>query len=332
MGYLLRLVGSALEIKLFSGLSGILCLLGCLTAFGVTTPSRLLHHQYKQLNENSQNQTPLLNDEMISVLSQTIEAYYIQDHEYILESFLLLFSIEANDFDHPGKRFKEVVRTSWPLWIFSLLALTVTFDCDFSIIQTFPSMIISEALPLLLRHVLPAISDSFYSDVAISFAILLVMTALFCAATKGHGQNLLHFSLWVLTFCLLIATAMSVFDYTSISSPLVSTLKAVFLLLAQVLFFSLCLPLIAVYLIGTFPIFTRERYLGIAVACIYVLTILNYPLNTLINQVVKSSTVSYAFPGIVFLLYSCLFRRIQSKGPSTEVIDKCIENPLCTVY
>ena len=130
MGYLLRLVGSALEIKLFSGISGVLCLLGCLTAFGVTTPSRLLHHQYKQLNENSQNQTPLLNDEMISVLSQTIEAYYIQDHEYILESFLLLFSIEANDFDHPGKRFKEVVRTSWPLWIFSLLALTVTFDCD----------------------------------------------------------------------------------------------------------------------------------------------------------------------------------------------------------
>lgn len=130
MGYLLRLVGSILEIKLFSGLSGVLCLLGCLTAFGVTTPSRLLHHQYKQLNENSQNQTPLLNDDMISVLSQTIEAYYIQDHEYILESFLLLFSIEANDFDHPGKRFKEVVRTSWPLWIFSLLALTVTFDCD----------------------------------------------------------------------------------------------------------------------------------------------------------------------------------------------------------
>ena len=98
------------------------------------------------------------------------------------------------------------------------------------------------------------------------------------------------------------------------------------------LFFSLCLPLIAVYLIGTFPIFTRERYLGIAVAFIYVLTILNYPLNTLINQVVKSSTVSYAVPGIVFLLYSCLFRRIQSKGSSTEVIDKYIENPLCTVY
>ena len=176
------------------------------------------------------------------------------------------------------------------------------------------------------------ISDSFYSDIAISFAILLVMTALFCAATKGRGQNLLHFSLWVLTICLLIATALSVFDYTSITTPLVSTLKAVFLLIAQVLFFSLCLPLIAVHLIGTFPIFTRERYLGIAVACIYVLSILNYPLNTLMNQVVKSSTVSYAVPGIVFLLYSCLFHRIQRKGLSNEVIDKYIENPLCIVY
>lgn len=158
------------------------------------------------------------------------------------------------------------------------------------------------------------------------------MTALFCAATKGRGQNLLHFSLWVLTICLLIATATSIFDYTSIASPLVSTLKAVFLLIAQVLFFSLCLPLTAVHLIGTFPIFTRERYLGIAVACLYVLTILNYPLNTLMNQVVKSSIVSYAVPGIVFFLYSCLFRRIQSKGSSNEVIDKYIENPLWVVY
>ena len=328
MGYLLRLVGSVLEIKLFSGLAGALCLLGCLTAFCVTTPLRLLHHQYKQLKENSQDKTPLLNDDMITALLQTIEVYYLRDHEYALESFLMLFSIEANDFDHPGNHFKDAVRASWLLWIFSLLALTVMFDCDFSIIQTFPSMIISEALPLLLRHVLPSVSDSFYSDVAIYFAILLVMTALFCAATKRRGQNLLHFSIWALTICLLIATVMCIFFYFCISSPLISTLKAVFLLIAQVLFFSLCLPLIAVYLTGTFPIFTRERYLGIAAACIYVLIILNYPLNTLINQLLESSIVSYAVPAIVFLLYSCLFRRIHREGSSNEVIDKYMENPL----
>lgn len=193
-------------------------------------------------------------------------------------------------------------------------------------------MIISESLPLLLRHLLPTIADSFYSDIAIYFAILLIMTAMFCATTKGRGANVQHYSLWVVAICLLIVTALCAFDYTSISSPLISTSKAVLLLVAQVLFFSICFPLIAVQLIGTFPIFTRERYMGIAVACIYVLMILNYPLNTLINRLAKSSIVSYAVPGIVFLLYSCLFGRIQGKGSSSEVLDKYNESLLCVVY
>ena len=129
MGYLLRLVGGALEIKLYCWFTGVLCLLGCLTAFSVITPSRLLYHQHRALTQNkAQNEAPLLNDDMISILSQTLEAYFLQDHEYVLDSLLLLFSLEASDFDSPGKHFKSALRTSWLIWLFSLLAFSVWLE------------------------------------------------------------------------------------------------------------------------------------------------------------------------------------------------------------
>ena len=128
MGYLLRLVGNTLEINIFSGITLFLCLLGCLTAFSVITPSRLLYKNHKNLKKETQSDTPLMSDDMITTLSQTIEAYYYRDQDYVLESFLLLFSIEANDFEEPGKRFVSTLRKSWLLWIFSLLTLTVKFD------------------------------------------------------------------------------------------------------------------------------------------------------------------------------------------------------------
>ena len=155
---------------------------------------------------------------------------------------------------------------------------------------------------------------------------------MFCAATKGRGKSLQHFSLWFIAIFMMIATGICVFDYTSISTPLISTLKALSLLIAQVMFFSIYLPFAVADLISSFPIFNRERYLGIAIPCIYVIFILNYPLNTLINQVVKSSIVCYAVPAVIYFLYSCLFRRLQSKESSKEVIDKYLENPLYYVY